>query len=160
MEDKPYQQELFEFETPKGYAQKKADPIFPKGKFSVTLTLDRLVFISIGVIMLMVALYALGVEKGKSYANSAAAVKKIRQAVLAKQPAKASYTVVVARYTRKETAMAEANLLRSEKLSAFALQNAPHFLVCVGSYPSKEAAQSAVNRLKARFKDAYIKTGA
>ena len=157
MEDKPYQQELFEFETPKGYAQKKADPIFPKGKFSVTLTLDRLVFISIGVIMLMVALYALGVEKGKSYAVSAA--KKAQQAALAKQPAKANFTVVVSRYTRKETALAEVNVLRSEKINAFAVQNTPYFLVCVGSYPSKEAAQSVVNRLKTRFKEAYIKTG-
>lgn len=157
MEDTGYQKELFEFETPKGAAQKKPDPIFPKGKFAVTLTLDRLVFISIGVIMLMVALYALGVEKGKSSARQAA--KKAQQAVTARQPVKASYTVVVSKYTRKETALTEVNALRSEKLAAFAVQNSPYFLVCVGSYPSKEAAQSAVNRLKPRFKEAYIKTG-
>ncbi|MBN1526681.1 MAG: SPOR domain-containing protein [Candidatus Omnitrophica bacterium] len=156
MEENAYQKELFEFEPPKASAPKKPDPIFPKGKFSVTLTLDRLVFVSIGVIMLMVALYALGVEKGKHYTGATAA-KKARQASPAKQAGKAKYTVVVARYTRKETALAEVSLLRSDKLNAFAIQSAPYFLVCVGGYATKEDAQSAVKRLKPRFKDAYIK---
>ncbi|MFA5143124.1 MAG: hypothetical protein WC522_02985 [Candidatus Omnitrophota bacterium] len=68
MEDEKYQKELFEFEKPKRFFPKLSD-FFPKADFErnvvLTITLDRAVFIAIGIIMVMVAVYALGVEKGK-----------------------------------------------------------------------------------------------
>ena len=71
MDEEKYQKELFEFEKPKRFFPKLSD-FFPKGDFErnviLTLTLDRVVFISIGIIMIMVVLYALGVETGKSRA--------------------------------------------------------------------------------------------
>ena len=71
MDEEKYQKELFEFEKPKRFFPKLSD-FFPKGDFErnvvLTLTLDRAVFIAIGIIMVMVALYALGVEAGKSKA--------------------------------------------------------------------------------------------
>ena len=71
MDEEKYQKELFEFEKPKRFFPKLSD-FFPKGDFErnviLTLTLDRAVFIAIGIIMVMVVLYALGVETGKSRA--------------------------------------------------------------------------------------------
>ena len=68
MEEEKYQKELFEFEKPKRFFP-KLSAFFPKGDFErnviLTLTLDRAVFIAIGIIMVMVAVYALGVESGK-----------------------------------------------------------------------------------------------
>src|SRR3989338_9168642 len=66
MEDeRTTQKEFFEFEK-----SKKPAPvfgrIFTKTDVAVTLSLEVLVFISIGLIMLMVIVYALGIEKGKS----------------------------------------------------------------------------------------------
>lgn len=69
MDDENYQKELFEFEKPKkafpgfGRIFSKADF---KGNFALTLTLEKIVFIAIGIIMFMVVIYALGVEAGKA----------------------------------------------------------------------------------------------
>jgi len=78
MESEKYQGELFELDRPKG-PQRKLDSVFPKTKPAVTLSLERVVFISIGVIMLMVAFYALGVEKGKSNARAVSVLQKGRE---------------------------------------------------------------------------------
>ena len=68
MEEEKYQKELFEFEEPKKSFSRLSD-MLPKagfeGNVSITLTLEKMVFIFIGIIMLMVIVYALGVESGK-----------------------------------------------------------------------------------------------
>ena len=75
MDEEKYQKELFEFEKPKRFLPKLSD-FFPKGDFErnviLTLTLDRAVFMAIGIIMAMVVVYALGVESGKSKAQEIA----------------------------------------------------------------------------------------
>ncbi len=76
MEEEKYQKELFEFEKPK-----KSFPdfgrIFTRTNFAIAVTMERLIFISIGIIMLVVIVYALGIEKGKSLGKlSAIAVSK------------------------------------------------------------------------------------
>lgn len=69
MEEEKYKKELFEFEKPKRAFPSLAN-LFPKagfeGRLGVTLTLDKIIFIVIAAIMLMVIVYALGVERGKS----------------------------------------------------------------------------------------------
>jgi len=69
MDEEKYQKELFPFEKPKRFFPKLSD-FFPKGDFErnvvLTLTLDRAVFIAIGILMVMGVLYALGVETGRS----------------------------------------------------------------------------------------------
>ena len=71
MDEEKYQKELFEFEKPKRFFPRLSD-FFPKADFErnvvFTLTLDKVVFIAIGIIMVMVVIYALGVEAGKSRA--------------------------------------------------------------------------------------------
>ena len=80
MEEEKYQKELFEFEKPKRFFPRLSD-FFPKADFErnviLTLTLDRAVFIAIGLIMIMVVTYALGVEAGKSRAIEAAQANTI-----------------------------------------------------------------------------------
>lgn len=77
MDDEKYQKELFEFEKPKRFLPRLSD-FFPKADFErnviLTLTLDRAVFITIGIIMTMVVIYALGVEAGKARPEAAASV--------------------------------------------------------------------------------------
>ncbi|MFA6320690.1 MAG: SPOR domain-containing protein [Candidatus Omnitrophota bacterium] len=82
MDEEKYQKELFEFEKPKRFLPRLSD-FFPKADFErnviLTLTLDRAVFITIGIIMTMVVIYALGVESGKS--RSAATETEQQEAV-------------------------------------------------------------------------------
>jgi hypothetical protein len=69
MEEGKDQKGLFEFEEPKKPFPKLTN-ILPKpdleGRVAITLTLEKMVFISIGIIMAMVIVFALGVESGKS----------------------------------------------------------------------------------------------
>jgi len=67
METEKYQKELFEFDYPKK-ATARFGNIFPRTDFAVTLTPEKMVFAAIGVIMLIVVFFALGVEKGRSAA--------------------------------------------------------------------------------------------
>ena len=73
MEEEKYQKELFEFEQSKKPFSHLTD-ILPKadfeGKVAITLTLEKIVFIFIGIMMSMVIIYALGVESGKTRARS------------------------------------------------------------------------------------------
>lgn len=69
MEEEKFQKELFEYEPQKKSFSRLTD-MLPKadfeGKVTLTITLEKMVFISIGIIMAMVIVYALGVESGKS----------------------------------------------------------------------------------------------
>ena len=76
MENEKYQKELFEFEAPKKAAARFGD-IFQRADFVITLTPEKMVFAAIGIIMLMVVFFALGVEKGKAAAYTAAAAPRM-----------------------------------------------------------------------------------
>ena len=69
MEEEKHQRELFEFEQPKRSFSRLAD-MLPKadfeGRVAITISLEKMVFIAIGIMMVMVVVYALGVENGKS----------------------------------------------------------------------------------------------
>ncbi|MCX5667841.1 MAG: SPOR domain-containing protein [Candidatus Omnitrophica bacterium] len=65
MESDKYQKELFEFESPRKAAARFGS-IFPRTDLAITLTPEKMVFAAIGIIMLTVVFFALGVEKGKS----------------------------------------------------------------------------------------------
>jgi cell division septation protein DedD len=76
MEEEKYQKELFEFEQPKRSFAKLTD-MLPKadfeGRMTMTFTMEKIVFISIGIMMAMVIVYAIGVENGKSLRRRAPA---------------------------------------------------------------------------------------
>ncbi|MDD5495911.1 MAG: SPOR domain-containing protein [Candidatus Omnitrophica bacterium] len=65
MDDDKYQRELFEFEKPKKVFPRLGN-IFPKDNFMLVLTMEKLIFVLIAIIMLIVIVYALGVEMGKA----------------------------------------------------------------------------------------------
>lgn len=169
MEDEKYQKELFEFEKPKRLFP-RFGRIFTRANFAVTLTMEKIVFISIGLIMLMVIIYALGVERGKTFSKSITAViskppvAKIAPSLPATQTqlvqdVSKPYTIAAVTLTRKETAVTEANRLKKEGLDSFVVESGPYFLVCVGAYPDKDSVQSkkALSGVKRFYKDAYFK---
>lgn len=75
MEEEKYQKELFQFEQPKKSFSRFAE-MLPKadfeGKVSITISLEKIVFIAIGMMMVFVIVYAMGVESGKSRKNAPA----------------------------------------------------------------------------------------
>ena len=154
--------------------------------FAVTLKLDKIVFISIVIIMAMVVLYAVGVEQGKSQSErvqSLAIVQKIPQRPATIIPAPQSivsnkiapapvgmsapsgkaaakpYTIAVSAMSKKETAAAEVKKLRANSLDAFVMYREPYYVVCVGSFEDKTSSRSVqeLNRVKRFNKEAYFK---
>ena len=75
MEEEKYQKDLFEFEEPKRSFSKLTN-ILPKadleGRMVMTFTMEKMVFVSIGIVMAMVVVFALGVENGKARSRSGA----------------------------------------------------------------------------------------
>jgi len=213
MENDKQQKELFDFEETKkpfsGLAHMLPKPDF-EGKVAIVLTLEKMVFISIGIVMLMVLVYALGVETGKSRRARVAAsqpmavqqeVKRIPmqsgraippvsttlvvpvtpkspvaaaastvQSVKPPEPAGSTenavardnakpYIIVVAAFSKKETAQASAARLAKDGFTVFVYQSGSYFMVCVGPYADKYGTQvkQDLNVIKRTYKDAYIK---
>lgn len=182
MEEEKYQKELFEFKKPKRLFPKLAG-IFPKADFEgralLTLTLERAIFILIGVIMLMVLVYALGVERGRSLGDKreksenlmlkqdSGAVLQPQKAEQAKMPQflltapvaqNKPFTVVAATFTKEANAQDEALRLKGKGFDTFVMQSNSYFQVCVGSYDSAQSAKEAAIKVRRIYKDAYIKT--
>lgn len=76
MADGQQQKELFEFEKPRKIFG-GLGKIFPKTDFEnkvlVTVTLDRLIFVAIALIMVAITVYAVGIERGRALAKGAPA---------------------------------------------------------------------------------------
>ena len=185
MDDEKNQKELFEFEKPKRFFPRLSD-FFPKADFernvAFTLTLDKVVFIVIGIIMAMVVVYALGVEAGKSRAvdnaelpaavaipqlpKAAPQVLKVTpqlpKAAPAQTPAAVPakpYIIVAATFTRRDNALQEIDKLKKQGFAATLVQSDNYFQVCIGAYLNKSDAQGQkdLNRVKHLYKDAYLK---
>ena len=181
MEEERHQKELFEFEKPKKRFRGFAD-IFPKAgfgaNFAVMLTLEKAIFMSLAAIMLLVVVFALGVERGKSMpkdVSPAALPKKTAQIltapVKAASPVQAAparpaaeaasrpYTIVAAAFSRREYAAREAGRLKRSGFDAFVAESDPYFLACVGAYADRSGArtQEDLNKVRKLYKDAYTK---
>lgn len=188
MDEDKYQKELFEFEKPKRFFPRISD-LFPKADFernvAITLTLDKVVFIAIGIVMLMVVIYALGVEAGKNrrleplrsqavptqvpVSVPVATVPVAARPVSAQQaravlPQKSSvaigqYTILAATFNNKDNALQEVRKLRLQGLDAMLMQRDSRFFVCVGSYQDKGSAEAQNNLKKVRrfHSDAYLR---
>jgi hypothetical protein len=186
MEEEKYQKELFEFEEPKKPFSKLTN-LLPKrdfeGRVALSLTLEKIVFIFIGIVMAMVLVFALGVENGKSrgdrvkivnvpqtapkagpkagpqQSDSGAAAKprplQSDSGVVAAKP----YTIVAATFSKKETAQAAAAFLTKEGFSASVVLSDPYYRVCVGSYADMYGTQvqKDLAKVKRIYKDAFVR---
>jgi len=182
MEEEQNQKELFKFEEPKKPFAKLTS-MLPKrdfeGKVVMPLTLEKIIFISIGIVMAMVLVFALGVERGKARplgASSGAETKaralqlgsgvpaqnsflNTAPAVSVAQVKAKSYTIAAAAFSKKETALAAAAFLTKNGHNAFVVYSAPYYRVCVGTYPDMYSVQVQrdLAKVKRIYKDAFIK---
>ena len=180
-----YQKELFEEYRPKRHFP-KSENMVPKTRFSLTLSLEKAVFSSIAIVMVMVVVYAFGVEKGKALelrAPAAQVAKTIKsvttggpntpshEAPAAEHATAASqaqavsspgqlkgYTIVGATFTRKEWADKEVERVKKSGYDAAVYQSANFFLVCIGSYQTRDEAKLALSKIRSAYKDAYLRS--
>lgn len=150
MDEEKYQKELFEFEKPKRFFPKLSD-FFPKADFErnvvLTLTLDRAVFITIGIIMIMVVVYALGIEAGKSRVAEGA----IPAVVVAPQAAKIvtpQTAKIVTPQPVKVTAPAQP-VAKAPVPAPMVAPNAnkPYYTIVAATFSSKDIAMQEIAKL-------------
>jgi cell division septation protein DedD len=184
MEKDGLQKELFEFESPKKAAA-RFGTIFTRPDFAIILTPEKMVFTAIGVIMLMVIFFALGVEKGRSAAEvspaPAISVSSVRVPVVAAKSIAATnitpkvnppalsvkapavfdktkpYMVVAGAFSKQDLALKEVGKLKTAGLEAYVYYGEPYYLACVGSFQNKDAAGKILNKVRHMHKDAYVR---
>lgn len=162
MEAEKYQKELFEFESPKKSAAKLGS-IFSRTDFAIILTPEKMVFTAIGIIMLMVVFFALGVEKGRSAAydkltpaktiagsTAAAPAKLVKPAA---KPVIAAKSAVAVDVTPKINPPAEA--VRAQAV----FDKTKPYMVVAATFSRKELALKEIGRLKAADLDAFLYYG-
>jgi hypothetical protein len=224
MEDR-YQKELFDDLDKQKKSSFKNDNLVPKTKFSLTLSLEKTVFTSIAIMMIVVVVYAIGIERGKivqrespqlpvektiksitiggprpvqlpapqpdpvaekkaqavekKIQTAAPAVQAVQTAVISGHPQQAApvvktepvsiqalplsaqpkpYTIVGATFTRKDWADKEVEKLKKSGQESAVYQSANYFLVCVGSYQTKDEAKAALTKIRNAYKDAYLRS--
>lgn len=157
MENEQYQKELFdEFKKPRktlpGFIKIFSRTDFEQ-RMALTITLEQLIFILIGAIMLAVIVYAVGVERGKSLKSALIAAST--KAVTGKNVPKSMPGTVNAPATLapvQKTGTAAKQKVSSTQIPAVKA----YYTIIVYSYSSKETAVLQVNYLKRAGFDAYI----
>lgn len=186
MEKDNIQKELFEFDVPKRRPSSLRQ-LFQKTDFKVSLSAEKLVFVSIGIIMLLVVFFALGVENGKAISVKAADVGPVtmrtpiqataqgvspsaapaQKAVPVKSVSTVTniapkgktqpYTIAAASFSKETYAVKEVNRLKGSGFEAFVLKSDPYYLVCIGSFTNKDSAKMTLNKIRQMYKDAYVR---
>jgi SPOR domain len=187
MEEEKYQKELFKFEQPKRSFSRFAE-MLPKadfeGRVSITISLEKMVFIAIGLMMVFVIVYAMGVESGKSRGNAPAVQAgkpseqlsnapgaQVRPAAIPARnilntapivpvvkPSK-PYTILAGSFAKLDNAQRSAAMLTKQGFNASVTYFQSYYRVSVGSYSDKTSADAQRDLVKVRRinKDAMFK---
>lgn len=184
-EKRQVQKELFE---EFGSTEKRKYPknlLEQKSRRTITLLYEHLAFIAIGIIVLSIIVFSLGVEKGKSIglkrgslkveeredadrpklakadqqAEEMAIEEETEIAPLQKREKEpvSGYTVQVASYKSEGFAKSRVDKLRSEGYEAFALRKGSHYIMCIGRFRDKESAVSEMKKLRKIYYDCLVR---
>jgi len=174
MDEEKYQKELFEFDKPKKPFL-RLSRILPKADFErnvlITLSLEKVIFISIGILMFLVLVYALGVEVGRSRAIERIASKisaktpqvvvpvtKVMQITPQAQNLPKPYAIMAGTFARDDNAQNAVIRLKKSGFNAYAIRSGAYFKVYVGSFTSDSSpdAQILLGKIRRMYKDACM----
>jgi cell division septation protein DedD len=155
------QQELFkEFEANEKKGKKTAPgSILPRNYVLMNISYEQVIFISIGIIMLMVLLFSLGVERGRRVA-AAPAVKTIEAAAHKKEQAEpAEAKAEIPEETKAVPAVAESTRQPEKPQEEVKAPATSIFTVQLVAYKSKKSAQKELQVLNKKGYKPFIITG-
>jgi hypothetical protein len=157
-----YQKELFgEFEKPKRPFS-KTDNIVPKTKFSLALSLEKTVIVVIAIVMAMVAVYALGIERGKVVKRESARPQALKPVKAPVAPAQSAAISVPAPQTAAPKAaiaapaQAQYQAPVAGQPAVQAAAQAKPYTVVVLTFTRKDWAEKEIERMKKSGHDAGI----
>lgn len=125
---------------------------------------EKKVLVAIGVLVVGIVSFSLGVEKGKkmvapelsqAIAVREAPVKPVATPVLL--PQRGSLTIQVASFKTRANALKEAENIKRMGLSAILLTKGGYLILCAGNFPNKEAAQPFVAKLNKRYGNCQLR---
>jgi hypothetical protein len=137
------QNELFTQELSSG----KYQPRIPNNPFFTRMRAYEKVLLSImGLVLLSIISFSLGVEKGK------------RVALLSSKDAvKTSYTIQVAAFKNRDLALRQAQLLSKRGLTPLVFAKGNYIILCVGKFSNQESAQPLLNQLQKAYAGCRIR---
>ena len=177
-EKRQVQKELFDEFTPAQKRRQSRNAFNPKPKKIFTLSYEHLVLVSIGVIMIAVIAFSLGVEKGKKVAKQngydiSVSVKELdekeplksiqqietatRDIDLPKPQLPERYTIQAASFAKKEIADKQASTLTSQGFDAFVLVKGKYSILCIGRFASRDQAGKEQKLLRKKYNDCLIR---
>ena len=176
------QKELFEEFRESKRMRQKPSAILPKNFILFNINYEQMIFVAIAVIMLMVLVFSLGVERGKSLASNKKEIKIVSAAVekeIAPVAASADtaglaaeapepviekkatgfklFTVQIGTYRSKRLAQQELIKLTKRGFSPFIIVGGGYYQICVGEYENKKKATKGLLELKKNHKDSFIR---
>lgn len=160
MKEQSLQKELFkEFEEPKKKV-KKTDTILPKNYILFNVSYEQIIFITIGIIMLMVLLFSLGVERGKRLIYSKVSKEETRAGIVSIEDLKKDSTSpgpLVTETSTPEPKDEEAKIIEPKEEKG--ITSAKLFTIQVIAYRSKRSAQDELIKLSKKGFSPFIIVG-
>ena len=164
MENENYQKELFEFKAPKK-APARFGSIFQRADLVVVLTAEKIVFAAIGMIMLAVLFFALGVEKGKAASYVAVTAPRATPGKIVVSPVVPVKTTT-ASIVKSKSVVVTTNITpkrRPKPIAQKKAQAAPDkskpYTIVAATFLRKDFALREVGRLRASGLDAFVSYG-
>lgn len=162
MDSKGYQQELFEeFEEPTRRPRFLRKKKFPQKFFSLRLSQEKLVFLTIGLVVLLLVSFSLGVERGKRLSRIPQEAKsphpklaaRIQEPGLSKdenlkESARNPQTKIGAEGQQQALATPEKETLPPKAIRSYAVQ--------VATYKREELAQRELKRLELEGYNSFV----
>lgn len=147
---------------------------FNLGKIALSLSYENLIVLAIGLIMLLIVCYSLGVEKGKSFVR--ADVERIPQEQAQQPPSpqtpepkkertelasdqeslETSPYIQVASFRTDKYAKREMETLKDKGYQTFVTKWGKFRVVCVGGYKDKDQARKALEQLRKLYADCIL----
>ncbi len=152
---------------------------FSLGKVAVSLSYENIIILSIGLVMLLIVCYSLGVEKGRHLVQAKSEDIGLEQEEAQKIPKiespkpkekKMKIEVVqtedisnilpyiqVASFRTDKYARKEIEQLKNRGYRPFAATRGKYRVVCVGGYKNKDEARKAMKELKEVYTDCILR---
>ncbi|MFA6356790.1 MAG: SPOR domain-containing protein [Candidatus Omnitrophota bacterium] len=181
------QQELFdEFIVVKkargrffGALNKFNKPLFPQHRLNLSVPYEVLAVVLMGLLVLGAIVFALGVERGRGLAGTdvsaaTAELAPVPEPVVAAPvepvtvqvaeapkpvalPTAKPYTIQVASYKARDMADKELSRLKGQGYNAEAVKKGSYYILCVGSFESKDAAKQTFAAMQKKYKGCIIR---
>jgi len=107
---------------------------------------EKVMLLIMGMVLLSIISFSLGVEKGKRVALA-----------LSNSASQNAYTIQVAAYKNRELALRQAQLLTKSGFSPVAFAKGNYIILCVGKFSNQESAQPMLIRLQRAYANCRIR---